>query len=421
MFWDGKTWRRDWNASIVRNLAGNLIESIYREGSDFINDGAAFASWARTSAKQTTINNAINLASDFPDIQLPEMAIDGDCMVCGFNKAKNVINLKSGEIRDAEMGDYVTRSIGVSEIGDANKALRWMRFLDEVFNGDAELIDWIKRFFGYCMTGRMDEQFFVFLYGFGANGKSVFVEILSRLSAEYSRNIQPETLMMQSKTGSGASPDIARLAGARVVTANETESGKSLAESLIKQIVGGDTMTARENYGQPFEFRPVCKLVFAGNHKPVIRSVDNGIWRRVRMIPFARVFSPGERDPKLIDKLIHELPHIAAWAIDGCLEWQRRGLHDIPAAIAGSTSEYREEMDILGRWIEERTHSSPNHILTTAKAYTDYREWALGYGYNAITEAAFGRQLSERGIEKGRTSKARHYKGIDLIDRPYCV
>lgn len=216
---------------------------------------------------------------------------------------------------------------------------------------------------GYCLTGRTDAQVLLFFYGVGANGKSTLlntVELL--LGVELARQTPPETLMAK-KHGNSASNDVARLQGVRVVLSNEIEDGSLLAETTVKQLTGGDTIIARFLFKEFFEFKPEFKIIVAGNHKPVIRGTDYGIWRRIHMVAFPVVIPAAERDPALPMKLKEELAGILIWAIKGCLEWQKVGLLP-PASVrwfytTGQSRPARERSELALGPMKPNTHVQP--------------------------------------------------------------
>ncbi len=195
---------------------------------------------------------------------------------------------------------------------------------------------------------------------------------------------------------------MARLRGARFVTASETEDGRRLSEAFVKDITGGDTISARYMRAEWFDFRPECKVFLATNHKPTVRGTDDAIWSRIRLIPFEVSIPEHERDPQLRDKLIGEAAGILAWAVRGCLEWQAGGLQP-PPEVVQATGSYREEMDLLGAFLAERCDTSDPRAETSAKdLYGDYQEWAAEVGEKSVTQAAFGTRLSERGFQRFR-------------------
>ncbi len=233
----------------------------------------------------------------------------------------------------------------------------WQDFLGTVTRGDAELEAYLQRVVGYCLTGVTSEHALFFLYGTGANGKSVFVTTVSGSRVGYATFAPMDSFM--AAMGERHPTDMAGLRGARLVTATETEQGRRWAESKLKTLTGGDKITARFMRQDFFEFIPQFKLIIAGNHKPAIRNVDEAMRRRLHLIPFTVTIPPNQRDQKLPEKLLAERDGILAWAVDGCREWQRIGLKP-PAAVAAATKEYFEAEDSLGRWLDERCERGPN-------------------------------------------------------------
>jgi P4 family phage/plasmid primase-like protien len=199
----------------------------------------------------------------------------------------------------------------------------------------------------------------------------------------------------------------------------ETEDGSALAESLIKSLVSGDTMMVRKLYTAPVQFIPQFKLMMLGNHKPIIKGNDHGIWRRVRLIPFRRTFKPEERDVALSDKLKAEAHHILAWMVEGCLDWQKRGLKDTPKTIKDATGNYQEEQDLIGNWLSECCELSPRDEASSTELYANYKNWCLDNGLRPNSNIALGRRLSERGIKSRRSSGATLWAGIAVTNSNY--
>ena len=210
----------------------------------------------------------------------------------------------------------------------------------------------------------------------------------------------------------GATPELTRLRGARLVLASEGEDGQRLAESLVKQLTGGDAIAVRPLYKDFFEIVPSFKILLSTNHKPSIWGVDHAIWRRIQLIPFGETICPAEQDKELAKKLEDERSGILNWAIEGCLEWQRLGLLP-PNEVADATKGYRDEMDILVEWLEERCVINPNQISRFRDLYTDYKDWAAQVGSPAMTTHLFGRKLQERGFKRSPGGD-RRYRGLAL-------
>lgn len=413
LHWNDGAWILNTDGAIVRRLAARLHKQIYSESRLHLHDAAHYSNWARASQKKSVVNAAVSLLSDIEQIRLPLCLIDADKFLVGIDNAKQVIDLKTGIARPATRSDYVTKSLNICQLGDSSKAVRWLEFLEQVFNNDKELIDWLKRWCGYLLTGSTEEQFYVFCFGLGANGKSVFAEIMRFILGDYARAVASETLTETKRSAGAASPDIVELIGARLAMCAETEGGAALAESLIKSLVAGDSMTARKLFSAPIQFKPQFKLMMIGNHKPVIKNNDYGMWRRIRLIPFMRTFKPEERDTRLLDKLKAEAPHILAWMVEGCLEWQVRSLQDIPVSIQKATGEYQEEQDLIGRWLSECCNLHPSCEASSPVLYQNYKDWCITNGLQAFSSVVFGRSLGERRFTK-RKSGNTVWLGIEL-------
>lgn len=394
LVWDGGRWAMS-DGGAVRAMAARLPDAIYQEGLKHSRDGAHFARWARKSQEGRIVAAAVQMLADMPPLRLRVSDLDADPMLCGLDAGRKVLDLRTGKVRPSTQADHITKALNVPGIGDAAQAARWAQFIREVTCDDAELADWLRRFLGYCLTGSNAEQVFVFAFGHGANGKSVLTEAVQSLMGDYAAGIQPATLCDDRRTGAGPSPDLARLNGVRFAVAPEAEEGSRFAESMLKAMVSGDTIPVRELNCAPFDMRPVLKLALTGNHKPHISGTDRGIWRRVRLVPFAASFED-KADPHLSHKLRAEFPHILAWLVAGCLDWQRRGLSDTPRAIAEATEAYRQESDTLGQWLDERCTRGPNARELSADLYTDFRQWCIANGFTRVpTSPAFTKRLTE--------------------------
>ena len=250
------------------------------------------------------------------------------------------------------------------------------------------------------------------LHGTGANGKTTFLEVVRTLLGNYAKTADASLLL--TKKSEGVRNDVARLAGARFVSTAETEAGRRLAEALVKQLTGGDTITARFLYSEHFEFKGHFKLFLATNHRPHIRGVDKAIWRRIRLIPFEVTIPDDEQDKALPEKLNAELPGILAWAVQGCLEWQMEGL-GIPPEISAATEAYRQESDVVGAFIAERCVQKSGIKTAAGKLYQEYQQWCEQNGEESLKQRDFGMQLSERGFKPGRDGRTRFRLGIGLV------
>jgi len=227
----------------------------------------------------------------------------------------------------------------------------------------------------------------------------------------YATHTPAETLV-SSRSG-GIPNDVARLKGARFVTASESEENRRLAEAKVKALTGGDMITARFMRAEWFEFKPTFTLWLWTNHKPIIGGQDDGIWRRIRLIPFDATIPEAKRDGHLLEKLRAELPAVLAWAVEGCLEYQERGL-DAPAGVTDATDTYQRESDVFGEFLEERCQVKSGLFATSEGLYTAYREWSKAAGEDTITKTAFGKKLTERGFSREKCGGKRGWSGISL-------
>jgi putative DNA primase/helicase len=288
----------------------------------------------------------------------------------------------------------------------------WDAFLWRIMGGRQNIIDFLRRAVGYSLTGMVTEQCLFFLHGTGANGKSTFIEALATMFGDYFQKAPTEMIM--TKYGQGVPNDVARLPGTRFVVAAEIEEGRQLAESLIKDLTGGDTVTARFLHREFFEFKSTHKLWMYGNHKPIVKGTDDGIWRRMRLIPFNVTIPEEERDANLPEALKTELDGILAWAVRGCLEWQHDGL-GVPDEVKNATKKYRAEMDSLAEFIVDCCVEGPGYLAGAADLHKRYSAWCASINETPMTATMFGRALRERGFEKEHTRNGAIYKGIGLI------
>jgi putative DNA primase/helicase len=307
----------------------------------------------------------------------------------------------------------ITKLVPVEYDQGATCPFTWLSFLQTVLAGNAALIKFLQKAIGYALTGSTREQSLFFLYGLGANGKSTLLDIILRLLADYGKRTSGETFLV--KKGGQIPNDIAALRGARFVAAVEVESGRRLAEVLIKEMTGGDTISARFLHAEFFEFKPEFKIFLAANHKPVIRGTDHAIWRRVHLIPFDVQIPEEQQDKELPAKLQAELPGILNWAIEGCLLWQREGLMP-PQEVTEATEGYREEMDPISDFIAECCIVAPGASVKAKELYGAYTEWAEdNKEKKPLSLTAFGLTLTDRGFQKGRGSAGVWFRyGIGL-------
>ncbi len=288
----------------------------------------------------------------------------------------------------------------------------WLKFIHEVSGGNQELMIYLQRMMGYCLTGVTREHALFFLYGTGANGKSVFVNTMLAVMGDYGMNAPMETFM--SSRNERHPTELAMLRGARLVVASETEQGRSMNESRMKEMTGGDPITARDLFRPHFTYQPQLKVVLIGNHKPALKNIDEAIRRRLHLVPFTITIPPERRDKDLQKKLLQERDGILEWAIQGCLDWQIHGLPQ-PDCVRQATDEYFEAEDAIGRWLEERCVMSANSKSLTSELFSDWRRWAEAASEHVGTQRRFSDMLLSRNVQKWRNSGGlRGFQGIGL-------
>lgn len=340
---------------------------------------------------------------------------DADPFLLGVENG--VVELKPGLFRKGKQGDNITKTAGTMYDAEATCPV-WEQFLSEVLNGNAELVTYVQKAVGYTLSGATSEQCFFFLHGSGSNGKSTFTETVQALLGDYGQRA-PQSLFTASPNGREPTSEMARLLGARLVLGSETEEGAKLAESRVKDLTGGDKITARNLYESWFDFTPVLKLWLFGNHRPGIRGTDNGIWRRVRYLPFEVQIPEGRKDPALPSKLRDELPGILNWAMKGFLLWQREGLV-MPECLKKACEEYRQEEDLLGDFLADRTIDRAGGRVSRQELFDSYRRWSDSQNIKYTKQAkGFYKSLREHPKFVGKETKAngiRYFEGLVLAD-----
>lgn len=332
-----------------------------------------------------------------------------DADLWALNTPAGVVHLTSGELAEHDRDAMHTKVAGASPGGACPT---WLAFLTRIMGGDAEMVAFLQRVVGYCLTGSTREQCIFILYGNGSNGKSTFLDTLRAVLGDYVMHARAETFMRDPR-GGGIPNDVAALRGARVVTASEPEQGEQLDESLVKEMTGDAAITARFMRGEFFTFAPRFKVLLATNHRPVIRGTDHGIWRRIRLVPFTQTIRDDEKDRDLPTKLLAERDGILAWAVEGCLAWQRDGLAP-PDAVLDATDDYRADMDWLGDFISERCIIGVQSVANSA-LFQAYRDWCEVNGEKPRAQRSLTRALLDRGYRQAANRmNGRRWEGLGL-------
>ena len=415
--WDSQRWVEGDDDGLM-NLAKETARRIYHEaGNAAPEDRSKLGQHANRSAHISRLKAMIELARSEPNIRIKSEDLDRDPWL--LNVKNGTIDLRTGELREHRKEDLITKLAPV-EFDPAAKCPQFEAFLDQIMGGNKALVDYLQRIIGYSLTGSTRGQCLFLLYGTGANGKSTFIEIIRALMGDYTKQADFATFLKSLRDGDGPRNDIARLAGARFVSALEAGGERRLNEVVIKQITGGDAIAARFLHQEYFEFIPQLKLFLVANHKPRIEGMDHGIWRRIKQIPFEVAIPEAERDHKLLEKLKAELPGILAWAVQGCLQWQREGLAE-PEEVKQATQEYREEMDPLEDFLRDCCELDANASVTANELYGAYHYWCISNMETLMAKNQFGSKLREKGFESGRFQfdgkQQRGWKGIALKNK----
>jgi putative DNA primase/helicase len=396
LVWDGRRWAIDETKEVERR-AKETIRSIWKEvfahrDAGRTQEAQDLTKHVMSSEQDGRIRAMLARAQAEPGVAITPAQLDTDPW--RLTVANGVIDLHTGELLPHDRAALATKYVPVT-YDPAAECPRWHAFLHRIMAGSEELIRFLQLAVGYSLTGDTSEQALFFLYGFGRNGKSTFLEVLRQIAGEYASQADFATFL--EKKGDGPRNDVARLFGARVVTSSEVGEGKRFNESLVKSLTGSDTVAARMLYAEAFEFKPTFKLWLSANHRPVIRGTDDGIWRRMRLVPFSVQIPEAERDKTLAEALTAELPGVLAWAVQGCLLWLERGL-DTPDPVREATETYRRDSDTLGAFLEEWTEPGPDYSERAADLYEAYRRWARDAGEHELSQKSFGNQLTERAF-----------------------
>lgn len=407
--WDGRRWAVDDKGIAVQARAKESALSIFDEIKNAI-DRDGRMRHARRSQSKSAIEAAIWLARSEPGIPARLTEFDSDGWL--LNVQNGTINLRTGELQPHCRDNLISNVIEIPFEKGSDYEL-WDAFLWRVTDRNEDLYAYLRRFVGYLLVGDTSDQSLHFLYGLGANGKTVFCEVLQRLLGEYAITVSPDLIML--RRHASIPNDVARLRGTRAALMNETSQGSRFDEAKLKDLTGGDTLTARFLHQEFFDFRPTHRILIRGNHKPAIGGTDEGIWRRLRLVPFTVSIPPDEQDRELLHKLEVELPGILQWALQGCREWQQEGLKP-PPIIAEAVRQYREESDTLGRFIAEHCEVRKLAQVKSSTFFQRYQHFAEQAGERWIASKDLPHEMQRRGFQSKRMTAGNFFLGIELTE-----
>jgi len=412
LLWKENYWAPDQDGAIAR-LAVNSARARYSQAENIkdLNERREEAKWAISSESRMRIEATLAMAQSIHPIADNGDDWDDNTMLLGVNNG--TVDLRTGQLRPGNRDDRITMNTGIDYDPNA-KCPRWEQFLAEVFEDNA-LIDWLWRALGYSITGDTTEQCIFIGHGIGANGKGVFSGALQGILGDYAYSSPFSTFELYQRTS--IPNDLAALENRRFVNSSETNDNTRLNEARIKAISGCDPITARFLHEEFFTFWPHLKLWLFVNHKPKVVDDSFGFWRRVRLIPFTRQFTGEDEDLRLAEKLRAKASGILTWLVQGCLEWQRRGLEPVPECVKAATQEYKAESDVLAGFVADRCIELPQASVKASEFYTEYKNWAEGEGLQGrevLSSTAFGRRMGER-YSKVKARNSNFYSGIGLV------
>lgn len=419
LFWDGTRWQIDdrldhltRTRAYLRDRAEDLTGWAERKVAALDEkEGEKLRVWAKDQSRwlrnKITVASVESLARSNPASVARSDAFDENRLLLGT--PGGTVDLRTGDLRQAARGDMITKLTACAPTAPGSRPEKWLTFLHEIFDGDADLVAFLQRAAGYALTGLTTEHKLLFLYGTGRNGKSVFLNTLTHIWGDYSRRAAAETFL--NSAVEKHSTGLAGLHGARLVAGSELPVGKTWDESVIKDLTGGDRMTARFMRGDFFDFDPQMTLMIAGNNQPSFRGVDEAIRARVVLVPFLVTIPPERRDKSLSDKLRAEGPQILRWAIEGALQWLDKGLN-VPAKVAAASTEYMDDEDTLGQFLIDETATDPAGFVTTTDLHDRFKFWCDRQGLHPWTLHTLRKELKSRGFQDHRRPHGRGFIGL---------
>lgn len=413
--WTGTHWSFD--PAVAERHAKDTVLSIYSEVGQLADakEREFLHKHAVLSEQASRIAAMLSLARSEPGIAIRPDDLDRDAWL--LNCTNGTVDLTTGDLRPHRQADLITRCLNFGFDAEA-ECPRWEAFLHRIMDGNADLLGFIQRAVGYTATGSTAERCMFILHGGGKNGKTVFLEGLRLLLGDgYTARTPTQTLL--AKRGDTIPNDVARLRGVRLVTASETGDGNRLDEALVKDLSGGDRIVARFMRGEWFEFTPHFKIYLSTNYRPRISGTDDAIWDRLRLVPFLIRIPEEERRPMetMLAEFEAELAGMCNWAVRGCLDWQRYGMGE-PPEVRIATTEYRDDMDVLGDFLAECCVVHPEARVSSQEVYAEYRRWATDAGERVLPQKRFSQWMEHRGSQSGfrkqHTKRGKQWHGLGL-------
>lgn len=418
-YWDGLRWRQD-RAGFIMEIAKETTWSMLRAAMS-LNDDDLRQKWVQYAAKRQScdrLKSMVELAKTVPGIVVSSSELDVDRWL--FNCLSGTLNLRTGQLLQHRREDHITKLAPV-EYGPAKTPERWLEFLHLTMNDDREMIGYLQRCIGMSLTGDTCAKVMFICHGSGDNGKTIFMNVLQELSGEFCVNADAQTFM--DKSVSGIRSDLVRLKGARIVRTAETNQGNRLNEGLIKQLSGGNPITARTLFSEAIEFYPEFKTWLETNHRPIVWGTDHAIWRRLKLIPFnvnipekvAAMGKPSKSREQVQRELSAELGSILVWAVNGCLDWQRSGLQE-PETVSLATSRYREEMDRVKAFLDDCCTVDVDAKVSATVLFERFKRYCEDNNEAKMSQRLFGMKLTEKGFLRITPKGMTFYRGLRLTE-----
>ena len=412
--WINEKWilcEKDEHVAMAKDVCGQILTAA---GNVFGKDqerGKRLLQEAMAAHNLTRITAMLKLAVSEPQMATTDRELDSDPYLLGVRNG--VVDLRTGLRYFNQPEMQITRYCNAG-FAEGATCPQWLRFLDEVFMHDAETIVCVQRLLGCTLLGLATEEKLIICYGHGSNGKSVFSNVVHKIMGGYAITAPPCLLTARRQDDTGPRNDLAALAGARYVSINEMQAGDRLDEQVVKMLAGREPISARFLHQEFFEFTPSFTPWLRTNHKPIVTGLDDGIWRRLVLLPFSRKFTDDEKDPELEQKLLVEKDAILMWMVEGAKLYLQEGLIKLSPRMRSELSTYRSESDLLGEFLSDQCTPDQTGKAFQSSVYNSYRNWCEGNGVRPLSKKTFTQRLAERGHPEGKSGKNRFYMGLVL-------
>jgi putative DNA primase/helicase len=409
--WQNERWglcEKDEHIACAKECSADILASASAAFANDQDKGKKLIADAMAAHNLPKVLAMLKMAVSEPNMAVTDRELDANPMLLGVQNG--VVDLRKGHLLFNQPEMLVARYCEASYVEDM-PCPRWESFLDQVFVGDEETIESVQRLLGYTLTGLVTEEVLVMCFGYGSNGKSVFNNVVQRIIGGYSRTAPPSLLAARRADDSSPRNDLAALAGARYVSVNELQAGDRLDEQVVKQLAGREAIAARFLHKEFFEYMPTFTAWLRTNHKPIITGEDDGIWRRLVLVPFQRKFEAHEQDSQLEAKLMEERDGILKWMLEGTRMYLEDGLKLSPR-IKSEAARYRKDSDLIGEFLADKTEADPNAKLNQGTLYEWFQEWCKANGLRQHSKKTFTQRLAERGFVEGRSNGERYYHGL---------